>query len=118
MKSRIFSTWALGRFLMASFSNFGATLVHLGAPGVGIYSTVPGGRFQNMDGTSMATPMVAGATALFWSAHPTMNAMDVRKAVLSSVTPTQALGGRTTTGGRLNIENLMKVSFAPGFRRF
>lgn len=102
---------------LASFSNYGATFVHLGAPGVGIYSTVPGGRFQSMDGTSMAAPMVAGAAALYWSNHLNLNFMDVRKAVLSSVTPTPALVGKTVTGGRLNIENLMTMNFGEGLRR-
>src|SRR4029077_6707311 len=45
--------------LLASFSNFGPGSVHLGAPGVGILSTVPGGGYAQLDGTSMATPHVS-----------------------------------------------------------
>lgn len=93
---------------MAGFSNYGAKLVHLGAPGVGIYSSVTGGGFANMDGTSMATPVVAGAAALFWSLRPDLDHMSVRSAILSTVTPTPALAGRVATGGRLNVENLVK----------
>lgn len=103
---------------LASFSNFGKTLVHLGAPGVGILSTVPNERFRNMDGTSMATPIVAAATALFWSQNMSFDGATVRRAVLTSVTPTSALQGRTVTGGRLNIENLMRVSSERVPRRF
>lgn len=101
---------------LAGFSNYGATLTHLGAPGVGILSTVPGGRFQNMDGTSMATPVVAGAVALFWSKNQSMKAMDVRNAVLSTTKATPSLKGRTMTGGRLDIQALLSLP-PVGFRR-
>lgn len=99
---------------MASFSNYGAKLVHVGAPGVGILSTVPNGKFMNMDGTSMAAPMVSGAVALYWSQNPQMSAMAVKNALMASVKPTPALQGKTITGGRLDIEALLKV---PAFRR-
>lgn len=99
---------------MASFSNYGAKLVHMGAPGVGILSTVPNGKFMNMDGTSMAAPMVSGAAALYWSQHPQASAMAVKNALLTSAKPTAALQGKTVTGGRLDIEALLAV---PAFRR-
>lgn len=93
---------------LANFSNYGAKLVHLAAPGVNILSSVTGGRFMMMDGTSMATPMVAGAAALFWSANPQMKADHVRNSILSTVTPLPGLRGSVLTGGRLNIEALMQ----------
>src|SRR5207237_1759733 len=48
---------------LASFSNYGATSVHLAAPGVNILSTIVGG-YQYFSGTSMAAPHVSGAAAL------------------------------------------------------
>lgn len=68
----------------AGFSNYGSK-VDLMAPGASIISTYPGNQYQVMDGTSMATPFVAGAVALLWSAFPEAKAADIKKALLSSV---------------------------------
>ncbi|SDI97257.1 pre-peptidase C-terminal domain-containing protein [Actinokineospora alba] len=54
----------------SSFSNFGLNKIQLAAPGSGVYSTVPGGGYISNDGTSMASPHVAGVAALLASVHP------------------------------------------------
>jgi subtilisin family serine protease len=87
---------------LASYSNYGAVSVDLGAPGSGIYSTVPGG-YANFNGTSMATPHVAGAAALLKSANPGASATQIKQALLDSAAPTTSLSGKTLTGGRLDI---------------
>ena len=95
---------------LSSFSNYGATQVDLGAPGSGIWSTVPVSSkgkvvasYASYNGTSMATPHVSGAAALYASKNPGATAAQIKNAILSSVTPTASLSGKTTTGGRLNV---------------
>jgi subtilisin family serine protease len=97
----------------ASFSNYGARTVDIGAPGVGIYSTLPDNRYGAYSGTSMATPHVAGAAALYASTHPGATALEIRNALLSSVLPTPSLAGITTTGGRLNLSSIIGGSTTP-----
>ena len=86
----------------SSFSNFGATKVHLGAPGSQILSTVPVNAFSYFDGTSMATPHVAGVAALIAAQFPGISAADIKCRILQNVDPIPALAGITVTGGRLN----------------
>lgn len=88
-----------------TFSNYGATTVDLGAPGVNIYSTTPDETVAGFSGTSMATPHVTGAAALYRSMHPGSTAEEVKNAIIASAmnTPTPSLAGQTATNGRLNI---------------
>jgi subtilisin family serine protease len=95
---------------LASFSNYGATKVDLGAPGVGIYSSVPVrskgvvvASYASYSGTSMATPHVTGAAALYASTHPGATAAQIKAAILGAAIPTPSLAGKTVTGGRLNV---------------
>jgi len=86
-----------------SWSSYGATTVDLGAPGVGVLSTVPTDSYAYYSGTSMATPHVSGALALYASAFPSATAAQIRAAILGNTTPTPSLAGITVTGGRLNL---------------
>lgn len=92
---------------LASYSNYGKTTVDLGAPGSGIISTVPsrnlGSAYANYSGTSMATPHVTGACALYKSIYPSANASQIKAAILGSVIATASLKDKTVTGGRLDV---------------
>ena len=79
--------------LAASFSNYGATQVDLFAPGAQVMSLAPGGETQVADGTSFASPVVAGVAALVMAYFPELSAEDVREILLESATP---LAERTT----------------------
>lgn len=87
---------------LASFSNFGATSVDLGAPGVSVVSTTPNRSYSRLSGTSMASPHVAGTAALAWSVQPDASFEEVRDAIYEGVDEVVGLGGTTATGGRLN----------------
>lgn len=78
------SSWKGGDQLAASFSNYSSDKVDLFAPGVAIYSTVPGSKYDRLDGTSMASPVVAGAAALLMSYFPELTAADVKRVLMAS----------------------------------
>lgn len=98
---------------LSSFSNYGATTVDIGAPGAGIYSTVPqrarrgqgGSGYASYSGTSMATPHVTGAAALYASTHPGATALQIKQAILNTAVATSSLSGKVTTGSRLNVSS-------------
>ncbi len=87
---------------LASFSNYGSTSVDLGAPGVGILSTLPGSSYGYYSGTSMATPHVTGVAALLKSQNPTADDEELKARILQYAEPKVSLKGKTVTGGRLN----------------
>ncbi|GAB3942507.1 S8 family serine peptidase [Kribbella albertanoniae] len=65
----------------SSFSNFGLNKIDVAAPGRAILSTVPGGEYRTMSGTSMASPHVAGVAALAKSAHPWWGPLQIEAAL-------------------------------------
>jgi subtilisin family serine protease len=98
---------------MAFFSNYGAKSVDLGAPGVGIYSTVPGSSYQSLDGTSMATPHVSGAATLVKDHFPGATLYGIKALLMNTVDPAASLAGRTVSGGRLNVGRALACDGQP-----
>lgn len=92
------------------FSNYGASSVHLSAPGDDIYSTVPlsKGSYALMSGTSMATPIVSGSAVLLWAHNPTLSYKQVREKLMGSAITSTALEGKNLMGGSLDIAGALE----------
>jgi cell wall-associated protease len=136
---KVFSNWinvgasgATKDDIVADFSNYGKREVHVFAPGVKIHSTIPGGNtYGDKDGTSMATPVVAGLASLILSYYPELSAKQVKDIIASSVLKIDgavvnkpgsedeaiSLDQLSITGGIVNAYNaLQKASTIKGER--
>jgi subtilisin family serine protease len=89
---------------LAWFSNFGRESVHVAAPGVGILSTVPGGDYRVLRGTSMAAPHVTGAAALLKAAMPSLTTSEIKRRLLAASTKSTALYDKVQSGGIINVQ--------------
>jgi len=98
---------------LASFSNWGATTVDLAAPGVNIMSTLPNNSYGSYDGTSMATPHVAGVAGLLMAEYPDKSILEIKQMILGSVDFKENLQGVVLTGGRLNAYSALSGLLAP-----
>jgi subtilisin family serine protease len=105
----------------AYFSNYGKNEVDVFAPGVNIYSTLPGGnRYGEFSGTSMACPVVAGVAALILEYFPDLSAEQLKYVIEKSVSPIKEKvilpGTQKTPGGNEESEmvNLSDISKSGG----
>ncbi|WP_312313372.1 S8 family peptidase [Empedobacter brevis] len=98
--------------LKASFSNFGKKSVDVFAPGQAIYSTVPNkdGEYKNEDGTSMASPVVAGVAALVWAHYPKLTAIDIKQILMDSVNKNPSLADISVTGGVVDAYKAVQLA--------
>jgi thermitase len=95
---------------LAVFSDYGGKTVDVAAPGVAIYNTVPGG-YRNLDGTSMATPVVVGIAAAIWGINPSASRDVISKVIREAVETPSALKGKVMYG-RLNYLTAVKKTKA------
>lgn len=95
----------------ADFSNYGVKNVHIFAPGVDIISTVPGNSMEAMSGTSMATPLMAGAVAALLSHRPNATYEQIRDALFGSARTDRSYQnqshGRADLGAAINLIDLL-----------
>jgi cell wall-associated protease len=92
--------------LVGSFSNYGKKMVSLFAPGVEIYSTVPDNKYQNNNGTSMASPATAGVAALLMSYFPELTALQVKDILMRSTRKFDNLKVQKPGGGKVEFSQL------------
>ena len=78
---------AYGSKMVASFSNYGKNNVDIYAPGDKIYATTPLNTYEYLQGTSMASPNVAGVATLIRSYYPNLTAVQVKQIIMESGTP-------------------------------
>jgi len=97
----------------ASFSNYAPTQVDIAAPGVNILSTLPGDQYGYYNGTSMASPHVAGVAALVFAAYPTRSVAAVEAAILNGADRKTALTTYFASGRRLNAAGALAVASIP-----
>ena len=103
------STKSKGEELTASFSNFGKKGVDIFAPGFEIYNSVTENQYQNLQGTSMAAPMVAGMAAMLKSYFPSLSMSEIKSIILSSGTTYKGnFQNLSATGKVVNVYNAVK----------
>ena len=99
-----------GGGLVANFSNYGKKEVDVFAPGVNIYSTVPGGNtYRSMSGTSMAAPVTSGVAAFLLSYYPSLTPQQLKQVIEKS---TVAPGMKVTnpeTGNAVDLSELSRM---------
>lgn len=112
-----------GENVVAEFSNFGKLNVDVFAPGVKIYATTPNNTYQFLQGTSMASPNVAGVATLIRSYYPKLSAKQVKHILMDSgtaITTDVVVGGDpkdkrpfsslSTSGKIVNAYNALKMA--------
>ncbi|WP_235298966.1 S8 family peptidase [Portibacter marinus] len=114
--------YAQGESMSAPFSNYGKNEVDVFAPGMAIYSTVPDNEYENAQGTSMASPVVAGVATVLRSYFPSLTARQVKDIIMESAVKQNAkvkkpgsdemvnFSDLSVTGGVVNMEEAVKLA--------
>lgn len=114
--------WQKNENAVAPFSNYGAEDVDVFAPGMFIYSTIPNNQYENAQGTSMASPVVAGIAAVIRSYFPSLTAHQVKDVILNSAVKTDmkvkkpgtedivSFGELSQTGGVVNLFKAVQLA--------
>jgi subtilisin family serine protease len=95
---------------LAAFSNYGAEMVEVAAPGVLIMSTVPGNEYMAMSGTSMAAPYVAQVAGKIAAINPKLKPSEIKRILMETVDVKPFLEGKVSTGGMVNRERALRAA--------
>ncbi len=95
---------------LTAFSNYGLTKVDVAAPGAQILSTVSNQAYQNMSGTSMATPLVTGLAVLVKAANPNLSHREIIQIIRGSVDHKSSLASKIASGGRVNAYKAVSIA--------
>lgn len=95
---------------LAGFSNRGYAGADIAAPGVDVLSTFPGNDYKVYNGTSMATPHVAGAAALLYSQIEDLTPGEAKAIIVNNAEGVASLDGEVVSGGRLNLKNILEAA--------
>ncbi|MEO8945496.1 MAG: S8 family serine peptidase [Gemmatimonadaceae bacterium] len=118
------SSWRGGDTVAVGFSNYSHTKVDVFAPGEDILSSVQGGGYERLSGTSMAAPVVSGLAALIMSYYPDLTTVQVRQIILDSAKrydraslipgdrsgATAPFASMSVTGGIVNAYNALRMA--------
>ena len=99
--------------LRANFSNFNKKMVNVFAPGQEIYSTVPHNEYKYLDGTSMASPVAAGAAAVLLAYMPTLTPAQIIESLVRSSNPSTAnqFGDFSQAGGVIDLKKAAEYAY-------
>ena len=95
--------WSLYYGSISYDSNYGEKYVHVMAPGQEIYSTVPGGSYAYMSGTSMSAPMVSGLAALVMTMRKDLTSAEVKEEILANVETNINYHGLVSSQGLIDV---------------
>ncbi|MCY0969914.1 S8 family serine peptidase [Chryseobacterium wangxinyae] len=99
--------------LRAGFSNYNKKMVNVFAPGDQIYSTVPKNEYRYLQGTSMASPVVAGAAAILLAYMPNLKPAQIIEALVktSNASTENEFGEKSQAGGVIDVRKAAEYAF-------
>jgi cell wall-associated protease len=97
----------LGRSKLASFSNYGEKMVDIAAPGVGIVSSIPGGGYMPLSGTSQATPYVTNLAGRILDANEHLSTLEVKQILMQTVDKKSFLAKKVRSEGIANPDRAL-----------
>lgn len=95
---------------LASFSNYGVGHVDIAAPGVGILSSIPGGKMLTLSGTSQAAPLVSNVAGRILDTNPKLSLLQVKEVLMKTVDKKEFLKDKVASGGIVNPDRAIRAA--------